>query len=1494
MSLARAAADKEAEARRYPEEQLIFPAAPPAAPSSWELISNPLLAACASDDSVGIRRPGLRSSSVPSLVLPTESMAGYGLSVGRAARSGGPSLLRLPALAASVMDPLVMSHGDSGLVPAPVLDGRPQLQRSSSGLALCIARGCPDGEHGFVRGNRAEQFVNHIYDLRNAGTIDDTEFDRCMRDGNAGNPKKCATCLTWFGSMGYLRLHRRQHLCSSPRVLPVTPSAAASSLSSTSRGCGGGRVAAPPVFVQPRSSLGRGGMGRARGGHAAAAAVAAPRLTRSRSGEAEDAPTACVPTVAPSVATSAGRRGADVAGASALTPSLLRLGEFAHRVAQGGIEIERLTASVAAAGPIDDPAELSDGELEMLGLHGSSGLGSGRFAAQRVSTPPPRAAAEAGSQAGDEEGEHRGPLPPPLPDGGDDGSGGGDPEPEPDADGDGDGHEHVPVDRVAACVVKKLRRHVTRLDHFPPWMTLTSEVQAAIAVALRDILEATDPESFFLAWLAFFDMPDAMFALNDRGGRHRGKFRHNAQAAGLAAREWINRHDADPQGELPDGFDGDDTFHERPVGEPRGRYEEDAARIKAAREMLRRGPGYVSQAFKRLNSDPIPAASNDTFTKFAPMFPNGDLTLNPPIPESHTPLVVGGHADILGVIKSLAGKAAGPSCWAPDLFLVMKDNQHLLGMYGECLANLTNKREWMTTDLAQLILGARLLGANKPSGDEPRPIVVSEATWSHLQLIALRQIDKQWLLRVFEELGRTIQFGVGVRAGVEKAFRVMETALLCAYDLDIQNWGILLEDARAAFQHMKRAEMLDTIYSYPELKPMWHVAELAFNWAAPRYVLMDDGTVRIIMQSEGGGQGWVLMCLAWCLAHLKTLKRMARAGCPDGECNEVAAVVDDTNLGGSHTALRAALEVSKEEYPTILGLSLNLPKTMVVVPDLDSSSDDNISGWHDEGIAVVTSAKLLGGCLSTDDAALRAFIASRIDPETGKIKDVLRRLAHPDMDPQMALIVATRGVQHWVDYIIRVTPPSLAAPFLERFDKALLDIMIGKLGLTELNEGEHLPEWDARVALVRQQMQLPVRFSGLGLRPSALVSLAAYLASLAAGAEETLGVAQRMTRLSGGNHDDGDPDNLLPQRYRSQYAYCRENLIALAPNLEDLTFSTKDDPDGADQLKCLPPQLHNFLRIFQLKPALATRFQKRLMEHVWHAWRESISTTLSLGPDRVLAAGDVARIDAYSKPTAGKELTLIPMTAMTTFAAAEICQVVRGRLGQMPAPHFYMIEGPIICREGDRVDIKRVPAHPGKHCASGRRMVLTNRHDGAAQVFCTVAERNGVPTEWTPYLDGGKVLDIAFSFPDGVVLVDVTIRATDAPCYEGEARRRGADGVLLAADNSKEARYANLVNSPGRQFVPLSFLDSGAYGKPVGMLLKRLCQAGETNGTVRPVDLKTAREWLAVAIQRGNARAALWATARMRAVGPSYKASMAARRRNRARRHVHGGGVGEG
>jgi hypothetical protein len=547
----------------------------------------------------------------------------------------------------------------------------------------------------------------------------------------------------------------------------------------------------------------------------------------------------------------------------------------------------------------------------------------------------------------------------------------------------------------------------------------------------------------------------------------------------------------------------------------------------------------------------------------------------------------------------------------------------------------------------------------------------------------------------------------------------------------------------------------------------------------------------------------------------------------------------------------------------------------------------------------VASAKLLGGCLCTADATLLEFLAERIDPERANgFSDALRRLRHPEMDPQSAKLVATIGVQHALDYYLRLFPPSVVRPLLGKVDDALMNVMIAKLGLTEISLDQHLPEWDSRMVHVKTQLMLPRHHAGLGLRPLQLVSFAAYLASMAACAEEILGTAERMhsraTQLHPevGDEDADDPNAWLPERYQREYDYCRSGLLEFAPILEDLTFASRDDPEGADQLKCLPTNLHQFLQTFQENPALKVKFQARMLEPVWADLRTRMTADLAQGPDPRLAAADVARLDAWSKPTAGRALCVIPTSAMTTFTPDEYVQIVREMCGLMPAAHFYQIEGPIKCREGDGVDLKSCPNHSGRMCASTRRGPTTVTHDGIAEVLCTIAARNLVPTTWTPYVPTGKATDVGFSFVDEFLHVDITVRTADAPSNGPTVAARGADGVMHKADESKNSRYAHLINKEGERFEALTFLNSGAYGKPVGQLLKRICETGQALGAARPVDIKTARDWLAVALQRGRARAAIQATARMRAVGPLYKAAMAARRRNRARRLVKGGRVG--
>ena len=147
--------------------------------------------------------------------------------------------------------------------------------------------------------------------------------------------------------------------------------------------------------------------------------------------------------------------------------------------------------------------------------------------------------------------------------------------------------------------------------------------------------------------------------------------------------------------------------------------------------------------------------------------------------------------------------------------------------------------------------------------------------------------------------------------------------------------------------------------------------------------------------------------------------------------------------------------------------------------------------------------------------------------------------------------------------------------------------------------------------------------------------------------------------------------------------------------------------------------------------------------------------------------------------------------------------------------------------------MKKVPGHAG-HCPSYRREYGTQRHDAVCIVIESAAhaKRNLVPTLWTPYLLGGKATDLAFSFWNQMVEVDVTVVAPDAPSKaKSRASERLEDptfAVALAA-GAKIIKYNDLVEAEGAIFMPLAFQTSGGYTRQVDMLIKRLAQAGESN-----------------------------------------------------------------
>lgn len=1335
--------------------------------------------------------------------------------------------LRSGVSAAGSNEPTSSSRHDSpGMVLTPPSVGGAKspaasprcLSRSPSveRCLTCQANGC-DHEERFTGRGASQQRVDHYYDLLKRRVIDANEMLRCMQE--VGSPHmQCKKCHLWLGSQHYHGKHSQDAKCiavrrgKDARPLPdVSSPPAGPSVSGDDAGEQPERVDAPrdTISSSPAEDEVVGGLGSAQ-------QIAAAQLFQGL----------FIPS---NVGGGSGRRsrglppwsqpdGANGQGSGAGSSSTSDSGDVGN--GDGGQE-DRGDADSRGShsgdggnredeptgNETDDRSSLDEifGGMDMRSNTGS--IASGMSSGGRVENAVRGAS---------------------LP-------------------------QHMPSATGTMQAILE-RENVRFLQAIPKDSSTWSVLCEVIRKVLEEIDSATDPAALFRGWLKFFELPNEIFAIGRRGGTGLGQ-RHISVQLAKKVHTWYDAHNRqlDGGGLLNADSDQDEGDLEAAVGSRSDPRDDKLNALRRASHFLSRG--HLSRAFKALCANAPVSVDDVGLDIIKAHFPAGDLGK---LHELEAPPLVTDTLEVQKAIKTCAnGGAAGPSQWAPDLFRIMLGDDDLCYLYGRVLVSLVNKKDLMTQELADLLLGAKVVAIAKPSLPPKalslRPICVSEACLQHLQMMALKKVPQNFIDNIFKLGHKLLQYGVGVTNGVERAFRTIEAAMLLAQDGDIQGVAALLADVSSAFQHLDREAILKEFGRHKETKPLYGVLNLCFLYSAPRYVRMGEGSVRVLSQTCGGAQGWIIMPFVYCLT---TLRALMDASTPAlGSTLLSATVLDDTNLFGQVQVLMDGFDKLEGGLSDTCCLKLNVAKTVVVSPFDEALSDQQTQEWEARGIVVATHAPLLGAVVATDDEKLKDHIEAKVGLMTEKSKRVLDMLRDPRLDLQSFLLYVTQSVQHMLGFAARLLPPSLAEGMFRDWDKALLELVLRKCGRNEMLEDGHLPKWDERLKMEVLQLTLPVDHGGIGLLPMRKVSLAAWIASVAASADDILAVMDR-PELKDPAFPNRPP--IPPARYQAEYAHCRTELVDLAPKLENACHSGGADVIG--ELKLLPPTLLEFLRQYQQYPKTKAKLQAILMRHVWDEQLEQVKKFHAESPT------DLRRINSYTSGIgiAGRIWKILPTSPKLRMSDELMAQTLRLQLGALPAAWMYLVDDALECPTcKNKVSIRDVPAH-SNHCATNRRTALTDRHNQCAHCLCDAAKKNHVPYVWEMVDADHKKPDITFLFPQHDIVVDVAVVAPEAPSKQGN----GQKNPLAAAEdmaNVKFKKYHDLVEKSGGVFIPAIFQTSGAYTLDTALLIKRICMAGVDNGVENPLTTAELRDWLAVSIQRGNAIANVLTAARLRA-----------------------------
>ena len=118
--------------------------------------------------------------------------------------------------------------------------------------------------------------------------------------------------------------------------------------------------------------------------------------------------------------------------------------------------------------------------------------------------------------------------------------------------------------------------------------------------------------------------------------------------------------------------------------------------------------------------------------------------------------------------------------------------------------------------LKEYLLPATLLALKKKDSNKPRPVAVGELFYRIVTSWSVESLSER-----AAQILAPIQLGLGYPGGVETALLYIAT-MLTEYKF---NFGGIVTDLSNAYNNRERATMLKTLYSFPELKPIWKLAD---------------------------------------------------------------------------------------------------------------------------------------------------------------------------------------------------------------------------------------------------------------------------------------------------------------------------------------------------------------------------------------------------------------------------------------------------------------------------------------------------------------------------------------------------------------------------------------------------------------------------------------------------------------------------------------------
>jgi reverse transcriptase-like protein len=748
-----------------------------------------------------------------------------------------------------------------------------------------------------------------------------------------------------------------------------------------------------------------------------------------------------------------------------------------------------------------------------------------------------------------------------------------------------------------------------------------------------------------------------------------------------------------------------------------------------------------------------------------------------------------------------------------------------------------------------------------------------------------------------------IQFGVGIPSGCEQVVHRLQHQLTRSHP---QRLAGIAVDFRNAFNQRTRNDILNELYKYEQLKPIWKMVEWAYSNPSTLWIRNDANEMvqpSVLQSSEGVKQGDPLGSILFALS-VKPIYDAAVESDPTGGVSGIALHDDftlvglpDMNLLNAFCKLR---QIAKQG-----GLEVNMTKTNFLwlhdksAAPLDRFVTEEVKHKLSElGVGIVTGAtKILGAPIGTDIKLMQAIAMETFNTQQ-RFFDLVASNQMPEQEA--LLLLRLSGVPRF-NYLARTTSPHILMPVAIEFDRKIMEVVRTKFQLPALSVPSSSPTSSSSfsssasspsssalsnevVARAYHQLSLPMRLGGLGIRSAVEMLPLAYVASIVRNVYED----QHWWKENGPTDEnnfsllmdwqnaiDAVSDKLMSKNHR-QYK-------RLYPVDTDISRFVKQVEaakleERMQKKKTSESEWPNLVR-------LQSELNAAVAKISFHQLRQQL---VSSGSKR-----DVERLNRLTHSKSGSHiwLSVIPTDSTLKMSGDAMRLAIRHRLGLPPYDTM-----PTHCICGVSNAYQDDPYHSFS-CSSLRSHGIIFRHNLLLHRIAVWTRRAGLYTELeVSHLSSDSRLrpDLVVMNGSETLIIDATVvnplnktnmnRVQNNKSSSGKSSSNrsssanisssssssssinsGVDMInidssmtaIKTAEEAKKKKYAKLMSENGHgRFVTAAMESTGGMGKEFRELVDLVCLVSqEENGGWSAEEVGNGiRGAAAIAIQMGNAR----------------------------------------